>query len=134
MRILASAVLLLCITVATGQDKPAQDKPAQDKPVPGEPTYKEVIISLANTPNAVAAQIKVGSRIDIIVEEPGPSPIHSVFPGKRVNAMAIDKRKKDGHTISVSLTTAQAAAFDILKESGAVVIAMHKAQATTTKK
>jgi hypothetical protein len=125
MRTLACLVLLLLgITVAQAKDDKAQD----------EPKYREVVISLANTPNAVAAQIKVGTSIDIIVEEPGSLPIHTVFPGKRVAATADDKRKKDGHTVTVNLTVAQAAAFDILKESGIVIIAQHKAAATTTKR
>jgi hypothetical protein len=57
-----------------------------------------------------------------------PAPIRTVFPGKRVNVTADDKRKKDGHTVSVTLSAAQAAAFDILKESGTVIIELHKAR------
>jgi hypothetical protein len=49
-------------------------------------------------------------------------------PGGRVNVTADDKRKKDGHTVSVNLSAAQAAAFDILKEFGTVIIELHKAR------
>jgi hypothetical protein len=45
-----------------------------------------------------------------------------------VNATADDNRKKDGHTVSVNLSAARVAAFDILKESGTVVIELHKAR------
>ena len=114
MRIFAFVVLTLSMAFASAQDSPKDGG------------TKEVVISLANSTKAVADQMQIGSSIDVIIEEPGASPHRTVMPGKRVIATTNDKRKKDGQTITVYLTSAQARAFDILKDSGTVIIELHK--------
>src|SRR5947209_6353332 len=109
------AALLLGGLVAAAQDEPKKDGKT------------ETVISLADTPKAVADQIKSGSVVNIVIEEAAASPIHTVFVGNRVSAMTEDRRKKDGHTITVYLTPAQAKAFEALKDAGKVIVELHKA-------
>jgi hypothetical protein len=117
MKMLAG-VLLLLGTTALADDPP-------DSETPKGKGHREVVVSLAHTPKEVAAQIKVGMVIDLVIEEPAPSPARTIFPAKRVLAMAQDKRKKDGHTVSVNLSAAQAQAFDIFKAAGTVSVQLH---------
>jgi tetratricopeptide (TPR) repeat protein len=119
MRAISCGVLLLLISVAVGQDRPKEDEPK-----PGG--TQEVMISLADTPKAMADQIKAGSVVDIVIEEQSSSPSKTIFLSRQVTVVVDDKRKKDGHTVTVNLTRAQAQAFDSLKSVSKVTLELHK--------
>src|SRR4051812_17305310 len=75
--------LLLGGLAAAAQDEPKKEGKA------------ETVISLTDTPKAIADQIKSGSVVDIVIEEPAASPVRTVFVGNRVSAVTEDRRKKD---------------------------------------
>src|SRR4051812_23721456 len=75
----------------------------------------------------IAEWIRVGSLVNVVVEEPGTPTTRTVFEGRRVSAIAEENRgEKDGLAVTVQLTSAQTKAFEILKESGKVKVERHR--------
>src|SRR5262249_32677994 len=75
----------------------------------------------------VAEWIRVGSLVNVVVEEPGTPTTGTVFEGRRVSAIAEEIRgEKDELAVTVQLTSAQTKAFEILKESGKVKVERHR--------
>src|SRR5262245_54512213 len=60
----------------------------------------------------IAEWIRVGSTVNVVVEEPGTPTARTVFEGRRVSAIAEESRgEKDGLAVTVQLTSAQTKAF-----------------------
>jgi hypothetical protein len=75
----------------------------------------------------IAEWIRVGSLVNVVVEEPGTPTTRTVFEGRRVSALADEIRgEKDGLAVTVQLSSAQTKAFEILKESGKVKVERHR--------
>jgi hypothetical protein len=97
---------------------------AQDDP--GERAKADVVISLEDTPKAVAAAVMAGTFIDLVLEETWGGTARTVFHHLRVVSVTEDRRKKGGHTATVRMTPAQAKAFEVLKEAAKVIVEHHK--------
>jgi hypothetical protein len=90
---------------------------------PKKDTKKEIVIAIPVTANAgdnIAEWLRVGSSVNIVLEEPAAPPARTVFEGRRVSAIA--EREKGGLTVSVYLTPAQAKALEALMGAGKVKV------------